>query len=211
TTTNADWFTDDSLKNYSAVVFLSTTGDVLDHYQEAAFERYIQAGGGFVGIHAAADTEYEWGWYGRLVGAYFKSHPEQQNATLNIVDDSHVSTKHLPKEWKRKDEWYDFKNISEDIQVIMTIDEDSYKGGRNPDKHPMAWYHEYASRRAFYRVLGLSDECYVYPLFLQHVLGGGELQIGGNKKLNYKKVKSLSAPEEKVLPKTQFFEGVFNE
>lgn len=211
TTTNADWFTDDSLKNYSAVVFLSTTGDVLDHYQEAAFERYIQAGGGFVGIHAAADTEYEWGWYGRLVGAYFKSHPEQQNATLNIVDDSHVSTKHLPKEWKRKDEWYDFKNISEDIQVIMTIDEDSYKGGRNPDKHPMAWYHEYDGGRAFYTALGHTDESYDDPLFLQHVLGGVEYAIGGNKKLNYKKVTTLNVPEEERFTKTQLVEGVFNE
>ncbi|WP_118194421.1 ThuA domain-containing protein [Albibacterium indicum] len=211
TTTNADWFTDDSLKNYSAVVFLSTTGDVLDHYQEAAFERYIQAGGGFVGIHAAADTEYEWGWYGRLVGAYFKSHPEQQKATLNIVDDSHVSTKHLPKVWERKDEWYDFKNISEDIQVIMTIDEDSYKGGRNPDEHPMAWYQEYDGGRAFYTALGHTDESYDDPLFLQHILGGIEYAIGGNKKLNYKKVRTLNVPEEERFTKTQLVEGVFNE
>jgi len=72
TTTNADWFNEDTLRKYSAVIFLSTTGDVLNHYQEAAFERYIQAGGGFVGIHAASDTEYDWGWFGRLVGGYFK-------------------------------------------------------------------------------------------------------------------------------------------
>jgi type 1 glutamine amidotransferase len=75
TTTNASKFTEDTLKQYSAVIFLSTTGDVLDKYQEADFERYIQAGGGYVGIHAAADTEYEWGWYGRMVGGYFLDHP----------------------------------------------------------------------------------------------------------------------------------------
>ena len=149
TTTNSNWFNDDSLKNYSAVVFLSTTGDVLDHYQEAAFERYIQAGGGYLGIHAAADTEYGWGWYGRLVGAYFKSHPAQQDAILDVVDASHEATKHLPSEWERKDEWYDFKNISDDINILMTIDEDSYEGGQNPDGHPMAWYHEYDGGRAF--------------------------------------------------------------
>ena len=94
TTTDADLFNDDSLKQYSAVVFLSTTGDVLDNYrQEAAFERYIQAGGGYVGIHAATDCEYDWGWYGRLVGAYFFDHPgihdtfpNVQEGVLNVVD-----------------------------------------------------------------------------------------------------------------------------
>src|SRR5690606_18172627 len=75
TTSNSELFTEENLKQYSAIIFLSTTGNVLDHYQEAAFERYIQAGGGFVGIHAATDTEYDWGWYNKLVGAYFLSHP----------------------------------------------------------------------------------------------------------------------------------------
>lgn len=211
TTTNANWFNDDSLKNYSAVVFLSTTGDVLDHYQEAAFERYIQAGGGYLGIHAAADTEYQWGWYGRLVGAYFKSHPAQQDAILDVVDVSHPATEHLPSEWERKDEWYDFKNISDDINIIMTIDEDSYEGGQNPDGHPMAWYHEYDGGRAFYTALGHTDESYNDPLFLQHLLGALDYVIGGNKKLNYKKAKTRNVPEEERFTKTQLVEGVFTE
>ena len=70
-------FTDENLALYDAVVFLSTTGDVLNADQQAAFERYIQAGGGYVGIHAASDTEYTWKWYGHLVGAYFRGHPAQ--------------------------------------------------------------------------------------------------------------------------------------
>jgi cytochrome c len=78
TTENAEWFVEDSLKNYSAVIFLNTTGDVLNHYQQAEFERYIQAGGGFMGVHSATDCEYNWPWYGKLVGAYFKSHPKTQ-------------------------------------------------------------------------------------------------------------------------------------
>src|SRR5258706_10533436 len=75
TTTDAGYITEDSLRHYSAVVFLNATGHLLNQYQEADLERFIQAGGGFVGIHAAADAEYDWGWYGRMVGAYFNSHP----------------------------------------------------------------------------------------------------------------------------------------
>src|SRR5699024_6616985 len=96
TTTNADMFNKSNLEQYSAVIFLNTTGDVLNIYQEADFERYIQAGGGFVGIHAAADTEYEWGWYGRLVGGYFADHPgindphpNVQVGLLDVVDKAH--------------------------------------------------------------------------------------------------------------------------
>ncbi|MCG7859066.1 ThuA domain-containing protein, partial [Flavihumibacter sediminis] len=113
TTRDAAYFNEDSLRNYSAVVFLSTTGDVLNHYQEAAFERYIQAGGGYVGVHAAADTEYDWGWYGRMVGGYFLDHPgitdtfpNVQEGVLKVVDNNHAATKHLPADWKRTDEFY---------------------------------------------------------------------------------------------------------
>src|SRR5436305_5834896 len=84
TTTNAEYFNDDTLKNYSAIIFLSTTGDVLNARQEPALERYIQSGGGFVGIHAAADCEYDWRWYGRLVGAYFYDHPGIHDKNPNV-------------------------------------------------------------------------------------------------------------------------------
>ena len=138
TTEDANYIQEDSLKNYSAVIFLHTTGNLLNQYQEADLERYIQSGGGFVGIHAAADAEYDWGWYGRLVGAYFESHPRNQEAIIRVVDDNHPSTKHLPKEWKRTDEWYNFKKLSKDVKVLLTIDEKSYEGGKNGDNHPMA-------------------------------------------------------------------------
>ena len=111
TTENAAIFNEDSLRLYSAVIFLNSTGNVLDAYQQAEFERYIQAGGGFMGIHAAADCEYGWPWYGKLVGAYFKSHPKIQQAKLNVVDKTHPSTAHLPDVWERTDEWYNFKKI----------------------------------------------------------------------------------------------------
>ena len=134
TTSNADLFTEDSLQKYAAIVFLSTTDNddvLLNNYQENAFQRYIEAGGGFVGIHAATDAGYHWGWYQRLVGATFNGHPEQQQATLHVVDKNDISTKHLPDPWIRKDEWYNFKNLGKDLHVLLTIDEKSYKGGTN--------------------------------------------------------------------------------
>src|SRR6202171_6581348 len=79
-------FTDANLARYRAVVFLLTTGDVLDATQQAAFERYVRAGGGFAGVHSASDTEYGWAWYGQLVGAYFKHHPAVQPGVVRIED-----------------------------------------------------------------------------------------------------------------------------
>lgn len=211
TTEDASFFNEDSLKNYSAVIFLSTTGNVLDNYQEAAFERYIQSGGGFVGIHAATDTEYDWGWYGRLVGGYFISHPQIQEATLHIKDKEHISTKHLPAEWKRTDEWYNFKKLNKDVNVLMTIDEKSYKGGVNGDNHPMAWYHEYDGGRAFYTELGHTEESFVEENFLKHILGGIKYAIGDNRELDYDKATSQIPPDEDRFVKTSLAQGQFFE
>jgi cytochrome c len=181
TTTDAGYFTDDSLKRYAAVVFLNTTMDVLNAVQQTAFERFIQAGGGFAGIHAAADTEYDWPWYNRLVGAYFQSHPEQQKAVINVKDKSHPSTSMLPDRWERFDEWYNYKSIMPGLKVLATLDEKSYKGGQNGENHPIAWYHEFDGGRAFYTGLGHTNESYSEPLFLQHLLGGIQYAIGNNK------------------------------
>jgi type 1 glutamine amidotransferase len=178
TTTNSAKFTTENLKQYAAVIFLSTTGDVLNDDQQKAFEQYIKSGGGFVGVHAATDTEYGWPWYGDLVGAYFKSHPKQQQAVLHVVDRNFIATKALPAEWKRFDEWYNYKYIAKNLHVLITIDEKSYTGGENGDNHPMAWYHPYDGGRAFYTELGHTDESYADPLYLQHLLGGIKYAIG---------------------------------
>lgn len=181
TTEDASVFTTENLKKYKAVVFSCTTGDVLDNAQQEAMENYIHHGGGFAGIHAATDTEYDWPWYNKLVGAQFLSHPHQQVATLHVVDHHHISTKHLPDEWKRKDEWYNFKNMNPDVHVLIKIDETTYEGGKNGDNHPMAWYHEYDGGRAFYTELGHIKESYEEPLFLQHLLGGIKYAMGKKK------------------------------
>lgn len=180
TTENADVFTPDNLKKYAAVVFLCTTGNVLNDQQQQAFEQYIKAGGGFVGLHSSADTEYDWPWYGELNGAYFKSHPKQQETVFNIVDPNNIATAHLPKVWKRFDELYNFKWIGSDLHILITIDENSYTGGANGENHPMSWYHEFDGGRAFYTALGHDDKSYADPLYLQHILGGIKYAMGAN-------------------------------
>jgi glucose/arabinose dehydrogenase/cytochrome c551/c552/type 1 glutamine amidotransferase len=218
TTTNAALFTEDTLKKYSAVIFVSTTGDVLDQYQEADFERYIQAGGGYVGIHAAADTEYEWGWYGRLAGGYFVDHPgindtfpNVQPGVLRIKDKDHLATKDLPAEWKRTDEWYSYKKQNPDVKVLFDIDEASYQGGKDTGDHPMSWYHAYDGGRAFYTALGHTKESYTEDLFLKHILGGIKYAIGDNNELDYAKAKTLRVPSEERFIKTTLAEGEFYE
>lgn len=166
-------FTDERLSKYREVIFLSTTGEVLGADERAAFERFVRRGGGFVGIHAASDTGYEWPWYGGLVGNYFRRHPFIQRARLEVVDPSHPSTRHLPIQWTRVDEWYDFRNdLDPDISVLIRIDERSYRGGRMGAMHPMAWCHEYDGGRAWYTALGHLNAAYSEPLFLDHIRGG---------------------------------------
>lgn len=191
TTENAALFTENNLKKYAAVIFLSTTGDVLNDAQQAAFERYIQAGGGFVGIHAATDTEYDWQWYGKLVGAYFVSHPKVQEARFIIKDRKHPSTKFLTDSvWMHTDELYNFKNINPDIKVLITIDEKSYQGGTNGNFHPFSWYHSFDGGRAFYTAMGHTPECWSDQKFLMHLNGGIAYAIGKHQKLDYRKAKT---------------------
>ena len=178
TTSNSALFTDGNLKNYKAVIFLSTTGDVLNNEQQEAFQRYIRNGGGFVGIHAAADTEYDWPWYNELVGAYFLSHPKQQTATIQVVDQSHPATNMLPAQWKRYDEWYNYKNIVNGLNILCKLDESTYSGGQNGSDHPFAWYREFDGGRSFYTGAGHTNESYTETLFLQHVLGGIKYAMG---------------------------------
>ncbi|MCC3156988.1 ThuA domain-containing protein [Hymenobacter sp. 15J16-1T3B] len=182
TTKVAANFTRDNLANYKAVVFLSTTGDVLNDAQQRVFEEYIRAGNGFVGVHAATDTEYDWPWYNGLVGAYFDSHPAIQPATIDVVDKNHDATAFLPDSWQRTDEWYNFKNLNPSIQVLANLNEQSYSGGIHGASHPIAWYHTYQDGRAFYTAGGHTEESYREPLFLQHLLGGIQYAMGASQR-----------------------------
>jgi type 1 glutamine amidotransferase len=175
TTEDAGQFTDVNLAQYEAVVFLNTTGDILDSSQQGAFERYIQAGGGWVGTHSATDTEYSWPWYGQLIGndAWFNGHPAVQSATLTREDPSHLSTAHYPASFSFTDEWYNFQNNPRvAANVLVTIDESTYGGGNMGSDHPISWSHEFDGGRSWYTAMGHRTQTFTDANFRQHLLGG---------------------------------------
>ncbi|ALG15234.1 ThuA domain-containing protein [Kibdelosporangium phytohabitans] len=180
TTEDAGAFTDANLDQYAAVVWLSTTGDVLNADQQAAFERYINDGGGYVGVHAASDTEYDWPWYGELVGAYFKSHPHIQQATVDVEDHSHPSTAGVPNKWVRTDEWYNYRsNPRANVKVLATLDEKSYQPGDGAmGDHPIAWCHNTNRGRSWYTGGGHTKESYGEDAFRKHLVGGIKYAAG---------------------------------
>lgn len=180
-TEDAAELSDDKLAPFGAVIFLSTTGDALGPEQQAAFERYIRAGRGFVGIHAAADCEYDWPWYGALVGAYFAGHSDVVAANVLVEPVQHAAVQGLPAPWSRSDEWYGFRtNPRAQVQVLLTVDETTFDPGPGAmgADHPIAWSHEYDGGRAFYTGLGHTAQSYSDSLFLGHLLGGINYALG---------------------------------
>ncbi|WP_456293698.1 ThuA domain-containing protein [Streptomyces olivaceus] len=178
-TEEAGQFTTNNLAKYDAVAFLSTTGDVLNADQQTAFENYIKNGGGYMGIHAAADTEYDWEFYGGLVGAYFHSHPAIQQATVRVEDHDHPATAHLDDAWERTDELYNYRaNPREQAKVLATLDETTYEGGTMKGDHPIAWCQSYGGGRSFYTGLGHTKESYADESFRGHLLGGMQYATG---------------------------------
>jgi cyclophilin family peptidyl-prolyl cis-trans isomerase/type 1 glutamine amidotransferase len=173
-TEDAAAFSDANLERYDVVAFVLTTGDVLDEAQQGAFQRYVRAGGGYVGIHSASDTEHDWAWYGGLVGAYFKSHPAIQPAAVSVTVARDLSTAKLPRRWVRRDEWYSFdSNPRNRVRVLAALDESSYAPGESAmGDHPIAWSHVYDGGRAWYTAGGHTEESYTEPLFRAHLLGG---------------------------------------
>lgn len=202
-TENASLFKTSNLKRYNVVVFLNTTGDVLNDTQQQDFERYIQAGGGFVGIHAATDCEYDWPWYGRLVGAWFLDHPMPNNiqkGKFYVADKNSFATKEMPDTFERTDEFYSFKQIDPTIHALVMLDEKSYSGGKNGDNHPVSWYHNFDGGRSFYTNMGHTDETFQEPLFLKHLYAGLQYAMSAGKPviLDYSKAK----PEENRFTKS---------
>ncbi|MET9495594.1 ThuA domain-containing protein [Streptomyces sp. NPDC006552] len=171
-TEDAAAFTTGNLAQYKALVFLSTTGDVLNDAQQTAMEQYIKAGGGYVGVHAAADTEYDWPFYAGLAGALFQSHPAVQQATVKVEDRAHDATAHLAGTWQRTDEWYNYRtNPRSTAHVLASLDESSYSGGSMSGDHPITWCKDYQGGRAFYTGVGHTDESYADPAVRRHLLG----------------------------------------
>ena len=192
-TEDAGAFTDRNLARYDVVIWLSTTGDVLNEVQQAAFERYIRQGGGYAGIHSATDTEYDWAWYGGLVGAYFRDHPGSVNAqfqvaTVRVIGHDTAATRPLPSTWVREEEWYNFRtNPRDTVRVLAEVDESTYdpRGysvpGGSPGMgrhHPVSWCQPYDGGRAFYTAMGHKAGYYSEPLLLAHLLGGIRMAAG---------------------------------
>ena len=170
-TKDADDFNEKNLAKFDLVIFLSTTGNVLDEKEQEAFKKYIENGGNFFGIHAAADTEYEWPWFGELVGGYFAGHPEIQEADIYVNMPEHPAVSHLPKIWTRTDEWYNYKNLNPEMQVLLYLDENSYEGGTNGEEHPIAWFRETGyGGVSIYTGLGHTIQSYIEPGFKEHIL-----------------------------------------
>lgn len=202
TTENSAVFKEKQLNQYNVVVFLNTTGNVLNDAQQLELNRWVQAGGGFVGIHAAADTEYEWPWYGELVGAYFNGHPNDPNVQegmVQVVDRTHSSTKHLPEQWKRTDEFYNYRDIQPQLSILQKLDEKTYRGGTNGAEHPITWFREFDGGRMWYTGLGHTRESYSDPEFLDMLWGGIQYAAGPGKPVDYNNARV--APEENRFQK----------
>ncbi|KAI0833696.1 class I glutamine amidotransferase-like protein [Trametes gibbosa] len=194
-TEDQTWFTDDRLQQYDALLFLSNTGEVLDEAGKAAFQKYLDLGGNFVGIHSASDCLRNTTFFQKELGAAFDYHPELQNATVDVVGPSHPSTSMLPKAWSVRDEMYNFKSDPRSVGavVVLSADESSYidPGPRNFEQgtpHPTAWYQEHGAGvdnggtagRSFYTSLGHLNETWQDELFMAHVLGGIQWTLQSN-------------------------------
>lgn len=176
-------FTDDYLKQFQAVVFLNTTGDIFDEKQQKVMERFIQSGKGFVGIHSAADTEYDWPWYNKLVGRMFHIHPAVQTAKMKIMDAKFPGLQGFENGKLWTEEWYEYgpeKTIG--LNYILSVDESTYnpktdwgargKGEGMGSSHPISWYHNFDGGRAFYTGLGHLPTNFLEPAFLNHLYAG---------------------------------------
>jgi type 1 glutamine amidotransferase len=181
-TEDAAAFTTANLAQYEVVVFLNTTGDALNATQQTAFESYIRSGKGYVGVHAAADTEYDWSFYGNLVGGYFASHPAIQQANIRVENRATAATATLPQTWTRTDEWYNYRtNPRSSARVLANLDESSYSGGGMGADHPISWCKTYEGGRSFYTGLGHTQSTYAESAFRSHLLGGIRYAAGTTK------------------------------
>ncbi|MFC7308176.1 ThuA domain-containing protein [Streptomyces monticola] len=181
-TEDSSAFTASNLAQFKSVIFLNTTGDVLDPAQQTALASYVDGGGGYVGVHAAADTEYDWPYYGQLVGAYFSSHPAIQQVTVKTENRAHAATAGIGPAWSRTDELYNYRsNPRSQVRVLQTLDESTYSGGTMGADHPITWCHTQGTGRSFYTGLGHTIASYAEPQFRQLLLGGIRWAAGTTK------------------------------
>ncbi|MCF7802978.1 MAG: ThuA domain-containing protein [Candidatus Marinimicrobia bacterium] len=170
---NDSLFNREFQEKFDILVFLNTTGDILNEFQQEVMREFVESGGGFVGIHAATDTEYEWEWYGEFIGTYFKDHPEIQQATIDVVAPDHPTTAMLPSRWERTDEWYNFApELPDKFEILCVLDESTYEGGTHENAHPFTWCRDVKQGRMWYTAGGHTVENYQEEKFMLHLLAG---------------------------------------
>mgnify|MGYP000064795181 CR=1 FL=1 len=174
-TEQADFFdVQEQLNAMDVIVFMNTSGDILNDNQRRALQDYIHQGGNFVAIHSASFTMMEWPWYVELVGGVWNRHPNPgiSTAVINNEDPNHPATAHVPNKWVFTEEWYNYLELSDNIEVVLTVDETTYVGGKMPDYHPIAWYQDdFEGGRSFHTGLGHPEGIYENPAYRQHILG----------------------------------------
>ncbi|MDA0706088.1 MAG: ThuA domain-containing protein [Proteobacteria bacterium] len=174
-TTQSDIFDDqENLNEMDAIVFMNTSGDILNEDQRKALQAYMRQGGGFVAIHSASFTMMEWPWYVKLVGGVWNRHPNPgiSTAIVNNEKPNHPATAHIPNKWVLTEEWYNYLELSDNIEVALTVDESTFTGGKMPNYHPIAWYQEdFEGGRSFHTGLGHPEGIYDNPWYRQHILG----------------------------------------
>ncbi|MFY0689232.1 MAG: ThuA domain-containing protein [Cyclobacteriaceae bacterium] len=208
-TEDAEMFKEKVLKDFNVIVFLNTTGDVLNDAQQLEMNRFIQAGGGYVGIHAAADTEYDWPWYNELVGAWFESHPSDPNVqegSIDKVDKENETVSHLPERWTITDEFYSYKDIQPDIKVLLNLDESTYEGGTNGENHPITWYKEFDGGRSWYTGLGHEPAVFDLEEYVAMLEKGIDYAAGAKTRVNYDNANV--APDESRFTKEVFLDNL---
>ncbi|WP_040006335.1 ThuA domain-containing protein [Fibrisoma limi] len=191
-------FTEDNLKQYTTLIFPSTNNDVFDtDAQRLAFRRYIEAGGGFVGIHSVMGTERNWSWFKRMIGGTFAWHPPFQKIRINVIDTKHPSMAGLPKVWEKEDEFYFSKEMSPGPTIIMANDLTSLNqgepekikmfGGTYTQLYPSAWYYNFDGGYTWCTTLGHHKKDYEDPTFVQHIFQGIRYVVGQVKKIDFSK------------------------
>jgi type 1 glutamine amidotransferase/predicted dehydrogenase len=196
---DANLFNDENLQKYSALVLLSANQDIFDADQEAALQRYIRSGGGLVGIHSTSGVERNWKWFNQMLGATFNYHPPQQNGTIKVIDHNHPSTKNLPNEWKRWDEWYHFGPMTNKLHILMVLDSTTFESKSHTQNYPNAWYHDFENGRIFYTAGGHLEKDYEDPMFMEHVFGGITYAIGKNKMPDLTKLKKFDKAPARII------------
>jgi len=184
---NAAVFTDESLKRFQAILFANSNNEAFEKdEQRAAFQRFIRAGGGFMGLHSSTGSERQWDWFQQMQGAKFLRHSPMQAFTARVVDRAHPATAQLGRTWTRTDECYFFTNLNQRLRVLLAVETNSLRDpqlGRMPAQrasgmYPLAWCQEFEGGRQFYTSLGHKIEHYADPVFRQHLLGGIRWVLG---------------------------------